>query len=570
MKYTRLGDLLIDAGVINQEQLERTLKRQKETKQRLGETLISDGIITERQLIDALTMQLGVDFVDLASVNIDPAMAQLVPKNLAKKHAVVPVRTQGDELYLAMADPLNFIATEEVKAASRKRVVPMISTKEAVDHAISALYGAEGAKRAIEQMQQETAAVESKEYVVGVQTATELDATSQAAPSIRLVDTIIERGITDRASDIHIEPREDDMRVRMRIDRLLHDEMSIPKELQSSVISRIKIMCGMDVTERRVPQDGRAIVRVRMKEVDVRASTLPTVHGEKIVLRLLDKDNQLETAEGLGFAGSNLEKYYDLLRNRQGAILLVGPTGSGKSSTMFAMLSHLNTESVNIVTLEDPVEYNLAGVNQVQVNEKAGTTFATGLRSIMRQDPDIVAVGEIRDSETADIAMRAAITGHLVLSTMHTGDALSTLDRLDDIGVEPFMVANALRGVISQRLVRRICPHCKKDYEPTAEELSRMGIDSAEGVRFYHGEGCSECYGSGYRGRIAVAEVLVVTDAICQALHARQFDHEVSATNLAKAVAESGFRPIMANCRELVLEGITTVEEVMRTIYATD
>ncbi len=569
MKYTRLGDLLIDAGLINQEQLDQALKRQKETKLRLGETLISDGTITERQLIDALTMQLGIDFVDLANTRIDSDMAQLVPKNLAKKYAVVPVRVQGDELYLAMADPLNFIATEEVKAASRKKPIPMISTKAAVEHAISVLYGAEGAQRAIEQMQQESSS-DSSEYVVGMQVATDIEESASAAPSIRLVDTIIERGITDRASDIHIEPREGDMRVRMRIDGVLHDELTIPKELQGSVISRIKIMCGMDVTERRVPQDGRAIVRVRMKEVDMRASTLPTVHGEKMVLRLLDKDNQQDTAEGLGFSGENLRKYYELLRNRQGAILLVGPTGSGKSSTMFAMLSHLNTEGVNIVTLEDPVEYNIEGVNQVQVNEKVGTTFASGLRSIMRQDPDILAVGEIRDSETADIAMRAAVTGHLVLSTMHTGDALSTLDRLADIGVEPFMMATALKGVISQRLVRRICPHCKTAYEPSAEELQNLGIDSAQGVQFYHGQGCPECYGSGYKGRIAVAEILSIDNAISQAIHARQYSLEKSSADLKQAVAASGFTPILDNCRQLVLEGVTTVDEVMRTIYATE
>ena len=291
-----------------------------------------------------------------------------------------------------------------------------------------------------------------------------------AAPSIRLVDSIIERGISDHASDIHIEPQADIVNVRMRVDGMLHNTLTIPKELQQSVTSRIKIMCNMDVTERRVPQDGRAIVRIRMHEADLRTSTLPTVHGEKIVMRILDRENKLNTAEELGFYGHNLEKYNELLANRQGVILLVGPTGSGKSSTLFTIINRLNTEEVNIITLEDPVEYNVAGVNQVQVNEKTGMTFASGLRSILRQDPDIVSVGEIRDDETADIAMRAAVTGHLVLSTLHTGDAVSTLDRLADMGVEPYMLATALKGVISQRLVRRICPHCTQPYTPTRRD----------------------------------------------------------------------------------------------------
>lgn len=563
MKYTRLGDLLVDAGVITQDQLDVALAQQKETKKRLGEQLIDSGAITERQLIGALTRQLGIEFVDLTAVDIAPEMTQLVSKNIAKKYSVVPVQTRGDELYLAMVDPLNFIATEEVKAASRKRVIPMIATSAAMDHAISALYGTEGAKRAIREMQQESE--DDAAFATGAQVARVED--PQAAPSIRLVDTIIERGISDHVSDIHIEPREDDMRVRMRIDGMLHDDLAIPKELQQSVTARIKIMCGMDVTERRIPQDGRTITQVKGKEIDIRASTLPTVHGEKIMLRLLDRESKESTPEGLGFAGENLQKFNALLGNAAGVILLVGPTGSGKSSTMFSMLNQLNTEEVNIVTLEDPVEYKIEGVNQVQVNEKTGMTFASGLRSILRQDPDIIAVGEIRDDETADIAMRAAVTGHLVLSTVHTSDALSTIDRLDDLGVAPYMVSTALKGVISQRLLRRICPHCKQAYTPTAEELAMLEIpaENASGLQFWRGTGCSECFGSGYRGRIAAAEILVVDDKIKSAIHMR-----VPRDEMLAAVADSGFVPILDNCRDLVLAGITTVDEAYRTINTTD
>ena len=560
MKYMRLGDLLVDAGVITEDQLMAALKSQKESKRRLGDELIQTGVITERQLIDALMMQLGIDYVDLSETEIPPEMAEVLSKNIAKKHSVVPIRTRGDELYLAMADPLNFIATEEVKSATRRRVVPVIATKSGIDRAISALYGTEGAKRAIREMQQEGG--QTADYV-GTQVSEVGDAES-AAPSIRLVDSIIERGISDHASDIHIEPQEDIVNVRMRVDGMLHNTLTIPKELQQSVTSRIKIMCNMDVTERRIPQDGRAIVRVRMHEADLRTSTLPTVHGEKIVLRILDREAKQNTAEELGFYGHNLDVYNHLLENTQGVILLVGPTGSGKSSTLFTMINALNKETVNIVTLEDPVEYNMVGVNQVQVNEKTGMTFASGLRSILRQDPDIVSVGEIRDDETAEIAMRAAVTGHLVLSTLHTGDAVSTLDRLADMDIESYMLATALKGVISQRLVRRVCTHCRQPYTPTADELSSLGIDPsmARDVQFYRGAGCSECFNSGYRGRIVVAEALVINRAISSAIH-----HATSRDELMQAVNASGFQPIIVNARDLVLRGITTTDEVFRTIY---
>ena len=565
MKFTRLGDLLIDAGVITDEQLGQALANQKKTKRRLGDELVQSGIITERQVVDALTMQLGIDFIDLTSVDIDPAMTKLVPKNLAKRYSVVPVRTRGDELYLAMSDPLNFIATEEVRAASRKRVVPMIAMQSGIDHAISQLYGTEGAKQAIREMQQEVS--DTSRERTGVQIS-EIGAENEnAAPSIRLVDNIIERGLSTRASDIHIEPMEESVVVRMRVDGLLHKQFDIPKELQQSLTSRVKVMCNMDVTERRVPQDGRAIVRVRMKEADLRVSTLPTVHGEKIVMRILDREQKLNSPEELGFMGVNLERYNALLNLKQGIILLVGPTGSGKSSTLFTMIDRLNTEEVNIITLEDPVEYNIEGVNQVQVNEKTGTTFAAGLRSILRQDPDIISIGEIRDQETADIAFRSAVTGHLVLSTLHTNSAVATLDRLDDIGVEPYMVSTALKGIISQRLVRRICPYCKEEYTPTHTEIGAAGFKpndpTLRDIHFMRGRGCPECYQSGYRGRIVVVEILTMDKPIRQAL-INGAPREV----LMDAIAKTGFQPMLQNCHDLVRQGITTLEEVQRVVYA--
>lgn len=566
MAYARLGDLLVSAGLINKQQLAEALLSQKNSGKRLGDVLIDERYITEMQLAEALSTQLGFDYVDLSRVSIPAEMTKVIPRNLAKKYSVVPIQVKGDDLYLAMADPLNFIALEEVKKATKKNVFPLVATSSAVERTIAALYGSEGARRAIEDLKEEMAddeAIPGTKFAVS--TLGEDDSTS--APAVRLINSIIERAITERASDIHLEPQEDEMVIRTRIDGLLYRLLSVPKDLQSAVIARVKVMCNMDVTERRIPQDGRAVVRVKMKEIDLRASTLPTLYGEKIVIRLLEKDSAILTPEGIGLSGNNKKKYEKIIQNHQGVILLAGPTGSGKSSTMYTMIDQLATEHVNLVTLEDPVEYDMSGVNQVQINEKVGMTFASGLKSILRQDPDIIAVGELRDQETADITMRAAITGHLVLATIHTNDAISTLARLDDLGVEPYMAANAMKGVISQRLVRRICPYCRKKYTPTPDELKDLGLQSknAEKVSFYRGKGCPECFGTGYRGRIAVFEILIIDSRIREAIH-----ENVSHSKLMDAVKASGFTSMQENCCKLVLQGVTTSDEAFRTLNATD
>ena len=507
MAYMRLGDLLLSSGVISHEQLERALELQKESKERLGDVLVQSGIITEQQLIEALKIQLGVEFVDLTAVSIPVELAKYVPRTLAKKYCVVPVKLVRDTLYLAMSDPLDFIAQEEVKAASRKRVIPMIATHRATEQAISRLYGSEGTARVIEEMKREAGAAGPD--IVPAQLVKDSDS-SEGAPTIRFVNSLIERAFAERASDIHLEPQEGEMVVRMRIDGLLRRVLTVPAELQSTVISRLKIMGGMDIAERKVPQDGHAMLRVKGSEIDLRISSMPTVYGEKIVLRLLNKTSQILSRDAIGLEGDDLESYQALLRNTGGVILLVGPTGSGKSTTMCVMLRDLAREEVNIVTLEDPVEYYIPGVSQCQINEKTGMTFAGGLRAILRQDPDIISVGEIRDGETASIAMRAAITGHLVLSTLHTNDAPSAVDRLRDVGVEPWLISGALRGVVSQRLVRRICPHCKRAYHPASDELALLGLDDAPDLVFYKGEGCPDCHHTGYTGRRAVFEILMI------------------------------------------------------------
>lgn len=565
MAYKRLGDLLIAAGTITPEELDMGLQRQKETKERLGAALISAGIITEAELIEALRLQLGIEYIDLSKTTIPISMAQVVPKNIAKQFQVVPVRMERDELYLAMSDPMNFYAIEEVKKAVRKKIVPMIATTEGVEHAILVLYGNEGAARAIEAMKRE-APTEEDNGEEAQFTGNILNDNINDAPTIRLVNSIIERAILERASDIHIEPKEKELQVRMRIDGVLRKILTIPKNLQNSVISRLKIMSGMDIAERRVPQDGRFNVKNKKREFDLRVNSLPTVYGEKIVARLLDKRAGYLTPDSIGLMGDNLKKYQRAIHCTSGVILIAGPTGSGKSSTMNTMISQLNTEEVNVVTLEDPVEYNIDGVNQVQINEKIGMDFANGLRAILRQDPDIIAVGEIRDGETAQISMRAAITGHVVLSTIHTNDAVGTIERLEDIGVEPYLIATALRAVISQRLVRRICPKCKKSYEATDEEVRRLGLSTEHKHIFYRGEGCADCFNTGYRGRIGVFEILEITPEI-RPLISQQAGRPVIEQELASAHSE--FKTLRENAIQLVEEGITTAEEVQRVIYET-
>ena len=562
MAYMRLGDLLIAAGVIGQEELQKALSIQKQTRERLGDVLIENGLITEQHLIEALQMQLGVDFVDLTAVSIPLELAKFVPRSIAKKYCVVPVKLVKDELYVAMSDPLNFVAQEEIKAASHKQVVPMIATRRATESAINTLYGNEGAARAIEEMKRE--AGDSQTDIIPAQMAQTADNAANEAPTIRFVNSVIERAIAERASDIHLEPQEGEMVVRMRIDGALRRVFTVPSNLQATVISRLKIMGGMNISERKIRQDGRAMYSAKGKDIDLRINSMPTVHGEKMVLRLLDKSAGAVSRQSIGLEGEDLEKYEALLKNTSGVILIVGPTGSGKSTTMCAMLRQLCSEETNIMTLEDPVEYDIPGVNQCQINEKTGMTFAAGLRAILRQDPDIISVGEIRDGETAQIAVRAAITGHLVLSTLHTNDAVSVIDRLEDIGVEPYLISSALRGVISQRLVRKICPHCKKAYRPHAEELEMLGMPEDSDAVFYRGEGCQECFHTGTRGRRAVFEILTLNSHL-----RRMVSNKADSETVKETALREGFVTMKENCRRLVLRGEISAAEAAKAINST-
>lgn len=567
MTYTRLGDLLVGSGTITQQQLEEALEEQKKSGKRLGTVLVENHIITEKQLIEALMTQLGLDYADLNAMELSPEMAQILPKNIAQKYQVVPVRATRSELYLAMADPLNFIAIEEVSAATHRQVIPMIATEAAVERAVQNLYSNQGTLKAIEDMRRDLAGSgygASAAPVDGRWKAGTGETDEEAAPTIRLVNSIIERACTENASDIHLEPVGDEMRIRMRIDGSLRQIITVPRELQMSVISRIKIMAQMDITQKQLPQDGRIEMTVRQEPLDLQVSTLPTIYGEKIVIRLLRRSEDI-SIEGIGLRGENRQRFLDLLdHNADGMLLVVGPIGAGKTSTLYTMIDRKRGEEVNLISLEDPVEYHMDGVCQVQINDRIDLTFANALRSVLRQDPDIIAVGEIRDGDTAEIAMRAALTGHLVLSTVHTTDALSTLDRLLDIGVEPYLLSSALRGIISQRLVRKICPHCKKPYTPAREELELLGLPADGNYTFYRGSGCSECFQTGYRGRTGVFEILTVTPALRKAIHDR------SLPDVQAALRASTFRPIREDCIQLVGDGVTTVEEVLHTIGRQD
>ncbi len=565
MIYKRLGELLIAAEYITPEQLARALEIQKTTPgQKLGEIIIDQGFAPAHQVYHVLERQLGAEFVDLTTMVLSKELARLVPRSIARKYNVVPVQSGADTVSLAMADPLNFMAAEAVKQATRKKVIPMLATQEAITRAITDLYGSESAEKALQELQgsEDTTTTDFQ----NIAAANVIGADSEnAAPTIRLVNSILEYAVHQNCSDIHLEPRESAMYVRMRIDGVLRQVFVIPKGTQSAVIARIKVMGNMNIAEHKIPLDGRSNVRIGEKDVDLRISTLPTVYGEKVVIRLLNKSSSLLNTKGIGLVGKNLDKFSALLENSNGVILIVGPTGSGKSSSMYTMIGKLNTEQVNLVTLEDPVEYNFDGVNQVQINEKTGMTFASGLRSILRQDPDIIAVGEIRDGETADIAMRAAITGHLVLSTLHTNDAPSTLDRLLDMGVESFLISSALKGIISQRLVRRICPNCREAYEASPEEQQMLRLPVTRGRKFYRGKGCPVCFNTGYRGRTAVFEILVINSAIRHAIA-----DNVPHSQLMDMIYKSDFEPLITDCIRLVQNGTTTVEEAYRTVNSTD
>ncbi len=563
MKNKRLGEMLVDAHILSQDKVEEAVKLQANSGKRLGAVLLENGYITETQLIDVLKIQLGIDFIDVNKETIDPSMASIVPKSIAEQYHVVPIKLEKDKLILAMEDPLNFRALEAVKQITKYKVTPYIAYASAVERAILVLYENEGASIAIEQMKQERGIDATFEEVAK---QSDVASKSSAAPTVKLVNSILERSLAEGASDIHIEPRENDMVVRIRVDGRLNQMLTIPKGLQDAVISRFKIMSEMNITEHRIPQDGRAqMTSSDGNVVDLRLSSLPTIYGEKIVIRILTRDKNSLTRTGIGITEKDNERFSRILKNSSGLIMIVGPTGSGKTSTLYTMIEELKSETVNMISLEDPVEFQIEGVTQVAINEKIGLTFASALRSCLRQDPDIISIGEIRDGETASIALRAAMTGHLVLTTVHTEDAVSAIDRLRDLGVEPYLIGGSLRGIVSQRLVRKICPNCREEYTPDPEIIDLAGINPLN-KHFYKGKGCYMCFDSGYKGRTGVFEILTIDSFLRD-----QISKGINGNELRKLVSERGsFTPMIVNGRDLVEKGVTTVDEIVDNIVTVE
>ncbi|THF76944.1 GspE/PulE family protein [Cohnella fermenti] len=547
----RLGDLLVESGIISDVQLQEALQEQRRTKQKLGDLLISQGYITEQQLIEVLEFQLGIPHVSLFKYQIDSSIAQIIPESLARRYQAIPIEKDGGSLLVAMADPLDYFAIEELRMSTGFRIKPAISSKEELQRAIARHYGLQ------DSMSQLLGDLPTQEDI------RETEITNEDSPVVRLVNQMIQQAMQLKVSDIHVDPGEHHVAIRYRVDGVLRTERTIPKQMQGFITARLKIMAKLNIAERRLPQDGRMKMQAGLQAVDIRVSSLPTIYGEKIVLRLLDLSSGVKAIEHLGFHPRNQQLFRGMIDRPYGILLITGPTGSGKTTTLYSALNHLNQESTNIITVEDPVEYQLEGINQVQVNPTIGLTFAAGLRSILRQDPNVVMVGEIRDSETAEIAIRASLTGHMVLSTLHTNDSVSSVTRLRDMGIEPYLVASSLIGVVAQRLVRRICPDCRTLHTPTEQELSLLEGRGRRVEKLYKGAGCGNCNRSGYRGRVAIHEVLAIDSSVRQLIN-----HSSTVEDLRKAADRQGMISLLDDGLDKVLQGITTVQEVIRETVA--
>ncbi len=555
----RLGDLLVETGAITQEQLEYALKKQKKTNLKLGETLVDEGFISEDDIAVALSRQLNLEIVDLQTTSIDPKVARLVPVSILKKYTMIPFAYSEDNmniLRVAMENPLDTYAQEDISIITNYQVEPVVATTRSIMLAIDKYHGQDDVKDALKRYAQEKK--------LEVEEDEQEEENINSSPIVKLVKEMIDLAVRQRASDIHIEPMEEYIRVRYRIDGVMQQREKYNISVLSAIIARIKIIGGMDISEKRKPQDGRITQVVDHVEYDIRVSILPTVFGEKVVMRLTAKMALTRDKSQLGLKHYELEQFNHIISNPHGILLVTGPTGSGKSTTLYTALSELNTSDVNIITVEDPVEANLDGINQVQVNPKAELTFASALRSILRQDPDIIMIGEIRDQETAAIAVQASITGHLVVSTLHTNSAASTITRLENMGVAPYLIADSVIGVIAQRLVRRLCPECKEEREATMEEKEFMGQDVDKKVMIYEPCGCAKCDNTGYKGRIGVYEIMTMSPGLKKMVA----NHE-GAERLNEKAIEEGMRTLRMSGSEYVLDGTTSYSELLKIAFDT-
>ncbi|MDW8106146.1 MAG: ATPase, T2SS/T4P/T4SS family [Armatimonadota bacterium] len=575
------GEYLLEKGIITREQLEEARRIQQSTGKDYLQVLIDQTIVSERDAYEARAYELGMPFVDLDRVQPEPSAVNVVKEHIARRYNVIPVKKEGNTLYLAMADPSNVMAIEDVRVNSRCVVRPVIAAPGAIEDAIRKAYGgsavasdgatpatAEGSAPMRQQDFRGTVMMDITAYSARGDVEEDEKAVLrevEEGPIVRVADMIIRQAINERASDIHIEPQARNLRIRFRIDGVLHEILTLPKYVQAPLISRYKIMAEMNIAEKRLPQDGRIPIRHQNKEYDLRVSSIPTPHGEKIVMRILDKTSVLLGLNKLGFTPETQARLEELIMQPQGMVLSTGPTGSGKTTTQYSILHKLNSVEKNILTIEDPIEYQLPGIAQVQVNRKAGLTFANALRAFLRQDPDIIMVGEMRDLETAEIAIEAALTGHLVLSTLHTNDAPSAVIRMIDMGVEPYLIAATVTGVLAQRLARRVCQHCKEPREIPAADLRAFGFqveDPDQMVTIWEGVGCEHCRYRGYSGRIGIFELMVVNDEIAELIVRR-----APLSDIKEAAKANGMKELREDGLIKVLEGITTPDEVRRVVF---
>lgn len=547
----KIGELLLYAGKITNDQLSEALREQEITNKKIGEILVGKSWVTAEDIVESLEYQLGFPRVDLSKYEVNIEVATLIPESMVRKYQLVAIDKKDNKLVIAMVDPLNFFAVDDVKLYTKMDLETVLATTDDINKLIDKHYSGASTKKVLEEFSDiNTDFSDLDEEKEGEQVTT--------APIVRLLNSIIEQAIRTRASDIHIEPYQEEIRVRFRVDGDLKEIMVLPRSNLSAIVTRIKIIGKMNIAERRIPQDGRVETKINDKEIDMRISSLPTVYGEKVVIRLLDKSNFNFTKEGLGFSERNLKLFDQILAQPYGMILVTGPTGSGKTTTLYTVLKELNVPEKNVITIEDPVEYKLNGINQVLVNPKTGLTFAAGLRSILRQDPDTIMVGEIRDGETAEIAIRAAITGHLVLSTLHTNDSPSTVSRLIDMGIEPYLVSSAVIGIVSQRLVKVLCPKCKQEDEATYSEKKLLNLPKDEKYILHKAIGCNSCSG-GYRGRAAVHELMPINENI-----RRLIDTNATVDKIREKAVEEGMTTLFQSALVLALKGDTTFDEVMR------
>ena len=547
----RLGDLLVELGYITEDQVKDAIKVQKATGKRLGRIFVEQGLITEESLLNLLELQLGIPRIDLELIDIDMKAVSTISEALAKKYNLIPVKFRDGKLIVAMSDPLNIFAEEDVALSSGYKIEVGIAMEKEINEAIAKYYSKNYMEKAEAKLNEREKLEEKKEDLIKND--------QNESPAVKLIDRIIENAIRNKASDIHIEPQKDKIIIRYRIDGKLRKQFEAPKEPLNSMVTRIKLLSGMDISERRAPQDGKILVRIDDREIDLRVSILPSINGENLVIRILDKSSFEFTKENLGFTIKDIELLKKITRNPYGMLLVTGPTGSGKTSTLYSLLKDLKTEENNVITLEDPVEYSMDGIIQVNVNTKAGLTFKSGLKAMLRQDPDVIMIGEIRDEETASMAIRAAITGHNVLSTLHTNDAPSAIIRLMDMGIPSYLIATSIVGIVAQRLIRKLCNNCKEPYMATDYEKKLLGVDINKDLTLYKPVGCPKCSGTGYKGRTGLFEIMEINHNIRELISNREsFDkiREESIKNGMKTLFESG--------SEIVKGGVSSINELMR------